>query len=183
LSTGCITCTFEENEFNIKKSFISISKLDFCEEDLFEFKKEFQIENFGIDLNLKNSINYSLIQSQLRVKTDTLNYNKIPALLNWNASDKIIPEPDTKVFFKLSDIFYNEDKYLVLLNRNEKVDYGIYTVYLSNDFLYEFEVCELNGLIAFRSWSEFLGYGGEDFTTKGPRIVKTKIENITCYDN
>jgi hypothetical protein len=178
ISAGCVTCLLDETSFDIKNSFLSLSKFEFSEFELNGFKNQLEIDSFGKKLNLKNRIDYSKLNSQFRIRLDTLDYEK--TFKYFYATDEVNKEHDCRLYIKLSDIYYKNNRYYVMLNSNEKYASELFS---SHYILFEFEICKSNGIIAFRSWTDMFGIAGDDHTKKGRLNFENKIVNIDCYND
>lgn len=176
LSNGCVSCVFDETSFDMRNSFISLSKSEFTDIEINRYKRQLKLDSLVSKLNLKNGIDYSRINSQFNIEFDSLDYSKV--FNNFNPSVEIKKEFNSIIYLKLSDIYFNNGKYYVFLNSYDKYNAEIF---MSHEIVFEFEVCQLNGMIAFRSWTEMLGNAGEDFSKKGPLNYVNKIENIRCF--
>ncbi|MBK7095995.1 MAG: hypothetical protein IPH57_13470 [Saprospiraceae bacterium] len=177
ISTGCILCVLDETSYDIRNSFISLSKSEFTDFEINRYKRQLEIDSIGRKLNLKNRIDYSKLNSQFKIILDSLDYSKV--FKYFNPSEEIKKEYNCRLYLKLSDIYYKSGNYYVFINSYDKINSEIF---MSHEIVFEFEICQSNGIIAFRSWTEMLGNSGEDFSKKGPVNKVNKIKNINCYD-
>lgn len=178
LSNGCVTCVFDETTFDIRNTFLSLSKTEFEDFEINRYKRQLNLDSLNRKLNLKNRIDYSKLNSQFKIKLDSLDYNKV--FKYFNSSFEVNKEINCQIYIKLSDIYYDKGKYYVFIKSYDKYNSE---VFISHEIVFEFEVCQSNGMIAFRSWTEMLGNSGEDFPKKGPLNYVNKIGNIICNND
>jgi len=128
---------------------LSSTSMDFNELD--SFLVFFSIDTIDEELNVFNKFDLSEINSLFKVKVDST-LGKVP--------DSLICSSNCRAYIRFTDIFKKENKYFVGMigyaNMDDKV-------FLTNDILFEFEVCKKNGYLNFMKIHYYLGRSNEDF--------------------